>query len=247
LFLCFDGVFCNSTVYADGIEVGGRRYGWLSFSCDITDQARGKEAVTIAVKVDNSIQPAARWYTGSGIYSHVWLLSTDYLHVAENGIYITTPSACGQAPDGRVNIETTVQNDGTSAASFIVRSSIFLKADNAKVAQTESDTFSVNAGEILSLKQSTKVDSPLLWSVKSPNLYYVKTEIVSNENVVDDLITQFGFRSVSYDADGLYINGENTKLKGVANHWAIGALGAALPENIIRYTIQIYQENALFF
>lgn len=241
--LYFDGVFCNSTVYVDGVKVGQSFYGWLSFSCDITEQVQGKESVEIAVKVDNSIQPAARWYTGSGIYSHVWVISTNDVHVAENGTYVITPAAdVKQTPDGTVKIETVVDNDGTTASTVKVRSSVINKANAQVVAQVTSDSFTVEAGASYTLNQETKVDNPLLWSSDAPNLYTLKTEIISESDVVDDQLTDFGFRSIYYEETGFYINGVKTKLKGVANHWAIGALGAAQSDNMIRYAIQLLKD-----
>ncbi len=241
--LYFDGVFCNSTVYVDGVKAGESYYGWLSFSCDITEQVQGKESVEIAVRVDNSIQPAARWYTGSGIYSHVWIISTNDVHVAENGTYVTTPAAgVKQAPDGTVKIETVIDNDGTSASTVKVRSSVINKANGQVAATVTSDSITVEAGSSYTVNQETKVDNPLLWSTDSPNLYTLKTEIISGDTVVDDQITNFGFRSIYYDEYGFYVNGVNTKLKGVANHWAIGALGAAQSDNMIRYAVQLLMD-----
>ncbi|MBO5040417.1 MAG: DUF4982 domain-containing protein [Clostridia bacterium] len=241
--LYFDGVFCNSTVYVDGEKVGESFYGWLSFSCDITAQVQGKESVEIAVRVDNSIQPSARWYTGSGIYSHVWLISTDDVHVAENGTYVITPAAgIKQAPDGTVKIETVVDNDGAADSSIKVRSSIINKKNGQLVAQIISEAVTVAAGASVTVNQETKVDNPLLWSSDDPNLYTLKTEIISGNEVVDDYLTDFGFRSIYYEESGFYVNGVKTKLKGVANHWAIGALGAAQSDNMIRYAVQILKD-----
>ncbi len=241
--LYFDGVFCNSTVYVDGQKVGESYYGWLSFSCDITEQVQGKESVEIAVRVDNSIQPAARWYTGSGIYSHVWLISTDDVHVAENGTYVTTPAAgVKEAPDGTVMIETVVDNDSADDATVAVRSTILNKKTDQLVAQVTSGSVTVAAGSSTTVNQETKVDNPLLWSTDDPNLYTLKTEIISGDEVLDDQITSFGFRSIYYEETGFFINGVKTELKGVANHWAIGALGAAQSDNMIRYAVQLMKD-----
>ncbi len=237
--IAFDGVFTNSTVYVDGVKVGGKEYGWISFSCDITEQIQGKESVTVAVKVDNSVQPAARWYTGSGIYSHVWIVSTEDIHVAENGTYVVTPGDANGVPTGDMNLETLVKNNGAADKDISVRTTVYRKSDNARVAQVTSPTVTVPAGGDFTVTHTAKVENPLLWSNESPNLYYYETEILSGSVVVDDYITEFGFRAVTYDVNGLYLNGKNIELKGVANHWALGAIGAAQPTNIIRYKIQM--------
>ena len=237
--IAFDGVFTNSTVYVDGEKVGGMEYGWLSFSCDITEQVQGKDSVVVAVKVDNSVQPAARWYTGSGIYSHVWILSTENIHVAENGTYVTTPADEGGVPTGAMNLETLVKNEGSANADITVRSTVYKKSDNAQVAQVVSSVVTVPAGGDFTVTQTANVTNPQLWDTEHPNLYYIETEILSETTVLDDYITEFGFRAVTYDVNGLYLNGENIELKGVANHWALGAVGAAQSDNIIRYKIQM--------
>jgi len=237
--IAFDGVFTNSTVYVDGEKVGGMEYGWLSFSCDITEQVQGKDSVVVAVKVDNSVQPAARWYTGSGIYSHVWIVSTEEIHVAENGTYVTTPGDANGVPTGDLNLETVVENNGSVDSEVAVRTTVYRKSDDAKVAQVTGAAVTVPAGGTVPVLQTAKVENPLLWNTETPNLYYLVTEILSGETVLDDYITEFGFRAVTYDVNGLYLNGENIELKGVANHWALGAVGAAQSDNIIRYKIQM--------
>ena len=237
--LVFDGVFCNSTVYVDGVKVGGREYGWLSFSCDITARIQGKDSVVVAVKVDNSVQPAARWYTGSGIYSHVWVVATEGVRVAENGTYITTPADGTGVPTGDMTLETVVENKGASDAEISLISTVYQKSDHRQVAQVTATGVTVPAAGKITVNQTAQVIDPLLWNTKTPNLYYVKTQILSGSTVVDDYITVFGFRAVTYDVNGLYLNGEKIELKGVANHWALGSMGAAQTTNIIRYKIQM--------
>ena len=242
LYLAFDGVFTNSTVYVDGVKVGNREYGWLSFVCDITHVARDKESVTVAVKVDNSVQPAARWYTGSGIYSHVWVISAGEVHVAENGTYVTTPADDRGIPTGAVTLETVVKNDFSADAVISVRSTICRKCDDQPLAWVCSAPIALPSGGETTVHQQTQVDAPALWGPDAPQLHYVKTEILSGTEVLDDYATEFGFRAVTYDANGFYLNGENVVLKGVCNHWALGALGAAQSTNMIRYKIQFMKD-----
>ena len=242
LYLAFDGVFTNSTVYVDGVKVGNREYGWLSFVCDITHVARDKESVTVAVKVDNSVQPAARWYTGSGIYSHVWVISAGEVHVAENGTYVTTPADDRGIPTGAVTLETVVKNDSSADAVISVCSTICRKCDDQPLAWVCSAPIALPSGGETTVHQQTQVDAPALWCPDAPQLHYVKTEILSGTEVLDDYATEFGFRAVTYDANGFYLNGENVVLKGVCNHWALGALGAAQSTNMICYKIQFMKD-----
>lgn len=235
VYLRFDGVFCNSTVFVDGVVVGGREYGWLSFTCDITEQVRGKETVLVAVRVDNSVQPAARWFTGSGIYSHVTLISLSQIHVPENGVRITTPAEHKCAPDGRAVVEVTVENRlGNGAVT--VKNELVKKGDGTVIARCEEEIF-LDGGESRHVTSTLFAPSPELWSHKDPSLYTVVTTLTVGNETLDAVCTDFGFRSVSYDENGLYFNGLPIKLKGVSNHWALGAIGAAQSENIIRHKI----------
>ena len=94
-FLEFDGVYMNSTVYVNGQKVGSRPYGYSSFEYDITPYVHEGENV-VAVRVDNSDQPNSRWYSGCGIYRHVWLTRTNAIHVKHWGVYVH---------DGRVEVD----------------------------------------------------------------------------------------------------------------------------------------------
>ena len=94
-FLEFDGVYMNSTVYINGQKVGFRPYGYSSFEYDITPYVHeGKNVV--AVRVDNSDQPNSRWYSGCGIYRHVWLTKTNPIHIKHWGVYVH---------DGKVEVD----------------------------------------------------------------------------------------------------------------------------------------------
>jgi beta-galactosidase len=87
VFIEFDGVYMNSTVYVNGKEVGFRPYGYSSFEYDITPYVKKGENV-VAVRVDNSDQPNSRWYSGCGIYRHVWLTKTNPIHVKHWGVFV---------------------------------------------------------------------------------------------------------------------------------------------------------------
>ncbi len=113
--LVFDGVYMNSTVYLNGHRVGYRPYGYSTFVCDLSPHLQPGENV-LAVRVDNTKQPSSRWYTGCGIYRHVWLKIDRLLHIEHDGIFITTPVI---SPDTcRVLIQTTVQNVRNTVQNF---------------------------------------------------------------------------------------------------------------------------------
>ena len=90
LRLYFEGVYMNAEVYVNGQKAGGHPYGYSSFFVDITPYAKiGQNE--IEVRVDNSQQKNCRWYSGSGIYRHVWLLTTGKRYIDEWSVNVATP------------------------------------------------------------------------------------------------------------------------------------------------------------
>ena len=215
-FIEFDGVYMNASVYVNGQLVGTRPYGYSSFEYDITPYVReGKNVV--AVRVDNSDQPNSRWYSGCGIYRHVWLTKTAETHVAHWGVYANASVAKGK---GKLAIEVTLESL-TKGTVPIVRNTLL--DPNGKVVGTSKG-----------LKSVINVPKPMLWSCETPNIYTVRTEVIQGGKVVDTYETTTGFRSFKFDAEtGFWLNGKNFKLNGVCEHHDFGCLGAALNEDAL--------------
>lgn len=227
-WLEFDGVYMNSDVWINGVHVGKRPYGYASFAHDITRHlVRGVNVV--AVRVDNSRQPNSRWYTGSGIYRHVWLTLADPLHVGHWGTYVTTPRADSAGAD--VVVRTRVENSSRTARGGVLRS-VIVDSSGRVVARSESP-FSLAAGQTTELEQRVSMASPRLWSVEAPNLYAMRSEVQEGTRTADVVTTIFGIRSIAYDANrGFLLNGRRLKMLGVNLHHDAGALGAAVPERV---------------
>ena len=212
LLLEFDGVYMNSTVYVNGQEVGFRPYGYSSFEYDITPFVKEGRNV-VAVRVDNSDQPNSRWYSGCGIYRHVWLTTVDAVHVAHWGAHVTTSVAKGK---GRVDIEVTLEGTGT-------------------VEHTLLDASGKVVGRSRGVKSAISLAKPRLWSCDDPYLYKVRTQVKVGGRVVDEVETSTGFRTFEFNAEsGFWLNGVNMKLNGVCEHHDFGCLGAALHEDALR-------------
>jgi beta-galactosidase len=228
VWLEFDGIYMNSEVWVNGVSVGRRPFGYISFAYDITDRLKSGSNI-IAVRVDNSKQPNSRWYTGSGIYRHVWLTVADPLHVGHWGVSITTPEA--DSSSASVMARTRIENDGREPRRGSLRA-IVLDGSGREIARAETP-YTVNAGEKTEVEQRMPVASPHLWSVETPHLYSLRTEVVLNNRVVDRVTTTFGIRTISYDKDqGFLLNGRRVKMRGVNLHHDGGAVGAAVPERI---------------
>jgi beta-galactosidase len=224
----FDGVYMNSDVWINGVHLGKRPYGYISFAYDISHHLVPGVNV-VAVRVDNSSQPNSRWYSGSGIYRHVWLTLSDSLHVAHWGTYVTTPRADSTHAD--VVARTQLENDRTSVRRGTLRS-IVLDDAGREVARVDT-AFSLTAGQRLELEQQLHVATPRLWSVAQPYLYVLRTEVLDGAKPVDVVTTPFGIRSIAFDKDrGFLLNGRRLKLNGVNLHHDAGGLGAAVPEGV---------------
>ena len=213
-FLEFDGVYMNSTVYVNGQKLGYRPYGYSSFEYDITPYVHEGRNV-VAVRVDNSDQPNSRWYSGCGIYRHVWLTTTNAVHVKHWGTYVKTQT------NGRVTIYTDIENP--TKAKLTVTHTLYAP-DGRIVARGKGQHSTFN------VPRSTLK----LWSCETPNIYKVRTEVLVSGKVVDTYETTTGFRDFKFDAaTGFWLNGKNMKLNGVCEHHDFGCLGAALNEDAL--------------
>jgi beta-galactosidase len=218
----FDGVYMNAEVWLNGQRLGEHPYGYTSFWFDLTDKIKFGGANVLAVKVKNEGENS-RWYSGSGLYRHVWLKTLDPVHVAQWGTYVTTPEV--SASSAKVSLKTRVQNEGDSAARVHLVTRI-LGPSGAEAARVE-DSRSVEAKGSYEFEQGATLTSPALWSPESPALYTAVSEVYREGRPADGVRTKFGVRSISFDAGrGFLLNGEPIKLKGGCLHHDNGPLGA---------------------
>lgn len=233
VMLEFAGVFRNSDVYVNGRHMGRRAYGWISFGYDITDALTPDGLAEIAVRVDNAQEPAARWYTGSGIYADVWAESVAPVRIARHGQAVTTPEVTESK--ATVEIVTELFNETQAPQSATVRVALF-GPDGAPIAQGTGTPAPLPAdGKAHSQTLRLNVPNPQRWSPETPHLYTLHTTVLQGDVPVDSKTVRFGIRSLRFDAQqGFFLNDVPTKLRGVADHWAVGALGAAVPKNILR-------------
>jgi beta-galactosidase len=235
LFVQFDGVYMDSTVYLNGTQVGARPYGFSSFECDLTASAKLGAANVLAVRVNNQ-QPSSRWYSGSGIYRHTWLKTVSPIRVAYTGTAVTTPQVSSSS--ATVNIAVTVQNDTTSAQSLIVATSVG-DGTATEVGAASSPATALAAGKTTTVMQTVTVANPHLWSLTSPTLYAALTTVSVGGAVVDTYTTTFGIRTFAFSAtSGFTLNGQPVKLNGTCNHHDLGALGAAVNHRAIEKRLQ---------
>lgn len=236
LFIDFDGIYCNSEVWINGHHLGMRPNGYISFRYELTKHVVFGKKNVIVVKVDNSMQPNSRWYSGSGIYRNVWLVKTGLIHVANWGTYITTPEA--SATTAKAELEITVNNATGSAQEVTIETVVF--DGKGRKAGSSGPSAVVLKNSVHKANQSISIPSPDIWSISSPALYKAVTTIRLKKKIVDVYETTFGIRTFDFDAQkGFSLNGERLKIQGVCNHHDLGCLGAAINERAIERQLQI--------
>jgi len=237
IFIDFDGVYCNSEVFINGHSLGIRPNGFISFRYNLTPYLKfDNQANIIAVKVDNSQQPNSRWYSGSGIYRNVWLVTTNTIFVDHWGTSITTAAVTEQSAG--VNIKTTINNSNATAARLMVKTSIY--DDMQKLVNSTTSDQSCNANEVTALLQHLTVTRPMLWSVEHPHLYKAITTLQANGKIVDTYTTIFGIRYFNFDANnGFFLNGKSLKIIGVCDHHDLGCLGTAINTRALERQLEI--------
>jgi len=240
VFIEFDGVYRDSDVWINGSKLGHRPSGYASFEYDLTPYVNfGARANLVAVRVDHSVAADSRFYTGSGIYRHVWLTVTEPVHVVQWGTYVHTPMV--READALVTAETSVVNESKAAAQVRLVTSIE-DASGREVANVATEA-AVAAGAAHTFAQQGTVAKPRLWSTEDPYLHTAVTRVFAGGTQVDEYRTPFGIRTIRFDANrGFFLNGKAEKLKGVCLHHDLGALGAAFSEAALERRLKALKE-----
>jgi len=236
----FDGVYMDCDVWLNGHHLGGHPYGYTPFVIELTGHLNpsGSENV-LAVRVRN-IGANSRWYSGSGIYRHVFLTVTPTVHVGQWGIAITTPEASKEK--ALIRVTTTIENTTGDKTDLSVRTRV-QDADSKTVGKSES-VISVSGFSSSELNQSVEMHEPHLWSSETPYLYSAKVEILSNGKVLDRTVEPFGIRSIHFDAQtGFTLNGKRTLLRGGCLHHDNGPLGSAALDRAEERRVEILKTN----
>ncbi|WP_203257121.1 sugar-binding domain-containing protein [Hyunsoonleella ulvae] len=232
-YINFDGVYMNSEVWVNGNYLGKRPYGYISFRYDISKYLKeGKNIVS--VRVDNSLEPSARWYHPCGIYAQVQLIEVNQTHFKPNSIFIKTPSISKEKASVAIDAEI---NGALKGLKYEVK----LFSPQGKEL--------VNKCEKLNITKPTyqlEVENPKLWSPETPNVYKAVTKILDGKKVIDEVETTFGFKTVEWKTDtGFWLNGENIKLKGVCEHWEGGPVGGAWTKPMLRWKLQSLKDMGI--
>lgn len=232
----FDGVYMNSDVWINGVHLGNRPFGYISFRYDLTPHLKFDGENVLSVRVDNGEQPNSRWYSGCGIYRNVWLTSVEPVHVDLWGVFATTPEVSHDL--ATVNVKTTIQNDTPQGVEVETETTIMEKSGKKVAVSTHYDRLDANSSK--EVAQDIHVANPILWTIDNPFMYKVVTRIFVDGKQTDKYVTPIGIRHFTFDAqEGFFLNGEHTKIKGVCMHHDLGCLGAAVNTRAIERQLEI--------
>jgi beta-galactosidase/beta-glucuronidase len=237
VIIYFDGVYNNSEVWINGTYLGKRPNGYISFQYDLTPFIKFGKQNLIAVRVDHSLYGDSRWYTGSGIYRNVSLISEEPVHIKQWGIYCRTSEVAGESAS--LSADISVINETRNAVKLSVISTLIFKD---KTVGTATSVIAFRPGEEKTINQVFNIFNPSLWDTENPDLYSLVTEIRGRE-LLDKVITKVGFRDIRFDPDkGFFLNGKSMKLKGICMHHDAGVLGSAVPAEEIGRRLDILKE-----
>jgi beta-galactosidase len=228
-FIAFDGIMANSDVYCNGELLGHRPYGYVSFNYDLTPHLHAGKNI-IAVRVDDSQQPASRWYPGAGINRQVRLITTNAVHIAPWGTFVTTPKV--SADSATIHVRVAVTNDSDRPASIAIAPELISPAGARLPAQPtfRSKPTTIPAHASADLEVETTISRPDRWDLEHGVLYTLNASLIEGNKSIDDEQVPFGIREFHFDPDqGFFLNGVHHKIYGVALHTDAGALGTAVP------------------
>jgi beta-galactosidase len=234
--ITFDGVFRDASFYVNGFYLGNHKSGYIGKTFDITDFLEfGKENV-IVVRVD-ATDYEGWFYEGAGIYRHVWLEESLPTYLPENELFIHSAVSKKEAI---VHIQGEIKNEGNNATPLKIKCSILDRS--GKIIATKESPISVNAFSNASFTQKMTVPSPHLWSIDDPYLYKVKVSLVHDGKIISERVVRHGIRTIEIKPNGVYLNNQHIKIKGVNCHQDHAGVGSALPDALQYHRITLLKK-----
>ncbi|MDB5143070.1 MAG: hypothetical protein JWQ66_1783 [Mucilaginibacter sp.] len=228
-FIYFDGVYDNSEVWINGHKLGKRPSGFVSFQYELTKYLKPNTDNELLVRVDHTEFADSRWYTGSGIYRNVYLITTNRVHIGLWGVAFTTPVVKASSADAKVNVS--LVNNSALPADVVVKCR--LVDPRGGIVGTDNKNLKIKQGDTVTAKLDFNIKNPRLWSLEKADLYQLIVTVTAKGKVVDEWRDRVGIRDIRFDAnEGFFLNGKNMKLKGVCIHDDAGVLGVAVPKEV---------------
>lgn len=246
VFIDFDGVYMNSEVFINGHSLGVRPNGYISFRYELTPYLKyGDEKNIIAVKVSNDPQPNSRWYSGSGIYRNVRLVTTNDVIVDNWGTYVTTDLSEPQYAN--IKLKVYVKNLTNTTKHILVKNMMLDAAGNKVFVPAPGFSIVDMSGNyVYEDVEDIRIFKPHRWSVDDPYLYKIITQVIVDGKVEDEYATTFGIRSFNFDAaKGFSLNGKPMKIIGVCDHHDLGCLGTAVNTRALQRQLEILKSMGI--
>lgn len=239
IFIYFDGVYKNSTVWMNGHYIGNRPNGFIAFEYELTKYLNYNGKNTLTVKVDHNDFADSRWYTGSGIYRDVYLKVKEPVHITNWGVQFNAKNISANNADALIKIATVNQSNQNQNITVEYK----LQNKKGNTVAKGSKALSVSPNDTATQNFNFNIAQPIIWSVDDPSLYKLIVSLISNKKTIDTYTEYVGIRALKFDADsGFFLNNKNIKLKGVCIHDDAGALGVAVPEVVWRSRLQTLKE-----
>ena len=232
--LRFDGIVRSADIWVNGFWLGTEPSGYATQVYDISEYLDYGAENLVTVRVDATLEEG--WfYEGAGIYRHVWLETTDPVHVAPFGTFVHADVTASEAS---VTLETTVRNSSAAEAVYSLRHTV-LDADGNAVATAAVAPRPVQAKADDRTDTRVTLIAPRLWDLADPYLYTLRTEVLSDGKTVDTYDTPFGIRTIRFDADeGFFLNGKRVEIKGVNLHQDHAGVGVAIPDALQEFRLR---------
>jgi beta-galactosidase len=245
LGLTFDGIFRDSEIWLNGHRICSNLSGYIGFDCDITDYVNYGETNQLVARVDAS-QVEGWFYEGAGIYRHVWLTKTSPVHIAPDGVFVTS-SVDGKS--ARIVVATTVRNDSAKSVNVSVGHSLAFDGGGTATGGSSGAGSPLEPWSSRTIDLTLDVPSAHLWSLDDPYLYRLATTVTVDGEQVDRVSTPFGIRTIRFDKDnGFFLNGDRVEIKGVCDHQDHAGVGSAIPDRLNAWRLEQlkkYGVNAL--
>jgi beta-galactosidase len=241
IWLTFDGVMHDATVWVNGWCVRRHEGGYYPFREDITDVVHYGGENTISVRVD-ATESEGWFYEGAGIYRHVWLDKSAPVAIAPDGIFIYSQFKNNVPSDqAEIHVEAGLLNTLTDDTKATVNCAII--SPDGKLLKQFGESGKVKRDSRCVVRLDSNVSAPVLWSPESPKLYKLVATVSVDGRVVDQMETPFGIRTVAFDPNqGFLLNGKPYEIFGTCNHQDHAGVGAAIPDALQEFRVRQLKE-----
>jgi len=230
----FDGIFRDANIWLNGFYLGNNKSGYVGVVYDVTDYINFEKENVLVVRAD-ATQYEGWFYEGAGIYRHVWLNKYDNIHIETDGVFVYSAIVSNKAV---VNVETVIKNQSPSASYCIVSAYLTDRSGKVVSVSKEQKLFIDVNKQVIAVNNISTVNFRE-WTLDDPYLYRVIVEIKAGGKLVDRKVIRYGLRHIEIKPNGVFLNGQYVKLKGVNNHQDHAGVGSALPDYLQYYRISL--------